>query len=107
MGILSRLFGGSKSSEGTGGAGGPSRGEPVAYEGLTIEPAPEPAGDQWRLAGYIIDQNDDDLMERKFLRADTFSTRDEAEQFSVRKGQQIIDEQGRRMFASGEPHGRV
>ena len=105
MSIFSRLFGGLKSSGSTPAE--ISRGEPVSYKGLTIEPAPEPAGDQWRLAGYIVDQNDEAVMERKFLRADTFSTRDEAEQFSIRKGQQIIDEQGKRMFADGEPHGRA
>ena len=59
------------------------------------------------LAGVIIKQSDDGPLERTFLRADTFPSRDEAIEFSVRKAKQIIDEQGARLFASGEPSGRA
>ena len=44
---------------------------------------------------------------RSQARRDTFPSRDEAVEFSVRKAKQIIDEQGARLFADGEPSGRA
>ncbi|KLN60158.1 hypothetical protein WH96_13300 [Kiloniella spongiae] len=88
--------------------------EPVLYEGCSIVAAPDKADSgQWRLAGYIKkmsdnpDNPDEPEMERFFLRADTFPTREEAVEFTVRKGRQIIDEQGKRLFANGELTGRT
>ena len=106
VGFLKKLFGGS--SDGSGGAKAADREEPVEHKGLFVEAAPEPEGDQWRLAGYVSKSGgEDDRMERKFLRADLFSSRDEACEFAVRKGKQIIDEQGARLFADGEKTGRA
>ena len=85
--FLKKLFGG---TEGT--ATGAVRSEPVEYKGLNVQAAPESEGDQWRLAGYIIQGSGEELMERKFLRADLFSSHDEASDFAIRKGKQIIDE---------------
>lgn len=100
MSILSRIFGG-------GGDGGGKAAEPVAYEGLLIRAAPQRAGDRWQLAGVIVKQTDAGELERTFLRADTFTSREEAEDIAIRKGKQIIDEQGARLFADGEPTGRA
>ena len=97
--FFSKLFG--------GGGGAAKRGGPVRYEGLTIQAAPEPAGDQWRLAGVISKQGGDGTLERGFMRADTFPSREEAEASAIRKGKQIIDEQGEMLFADGEPTGRA
>jgi hypothetical protein len=36
-----------------------------------------------------------------------FTSREEAKEFGVRKGKQIIDEQGDRLFADGAPTGRA
>ena len=83
------------------------RGDPVSYEGLTIRAAPERAGDQWRLVGVIIKQDGERALERVYLRADTFPTREEAESFAIRKGKQIIDEQGDKLFADGAASGRA
>ena len=46
--FLSRLFGGK--SDKAGGKSGAKRGDPVPYENFIVQGAPEPAGDQWRLA---------------------------------------------------------
>lgn len=102
--FLSKLFGG-----GSGGdkAAGGKRGEGVEYQGYMIHAAPEPSGGQWRLVGVIVKQTDAGPLEREFQRADTFASKDEAESFTVRKGQQIIDEQGAALFSSGEPTGRA
>jgi hypothetical protein len=104
--FLSKLFGGG-SGDGSERSAPAARGKPVEYQGLHICAAPEPAGKQWRLAGVIVKESGDTTLERSFMRADTFSSREEAESFSIRKGQQIIDEQGSRLFASGEATGRV
>ncbi len=101
--FFSKLFGGSSAKS----ASEPQRSDPVSYNDFVIHAAPEEAGDQWRLAGVIVKQSDDGPLERTFLRADTFPSRDEAIEYSVRKAKQIIDEQGARLFASGEPSGRA
>jgi len=91
-GFLSRLFGGSGSS------GAAARGEAVDYKGYVIYPAPEPEGSQWRLAGYIAEGKGENARESKFVRADLLSSKDEADEFAVRKARQIIDERGDRLF---------
>jgi hypothetical protein len=88
-------------------AAAPQRGEPVSYEGFVIQAAPIREGNQWRLCGVIVKQGDAGDLERTFTRADTFSSREEAESFAVRKGKQIIDEQGAKLFADGEEQGRA
>lgn len=101
--FFSKLFGGWSSDDNAG----PKLGDPIAHEGLIIRAAPEPEGSQFRLAGVIIKETDAGELERKFVRADVFSSHDEAIEFTVRKGKQIIDEQGKRLFADGEPTGRA
>ena len=105
-GFLSRLFGG-------GGGDAPKtveRSEPESYQGFDIVAAPEPEGEQWRLGGFIVkraEAADGPDLERQFIRADTFATRDDAVQWSLRKGRQIIDERGDKLFADGAPTGRA
>ncbi|MEM8976261.1 MAG: HlyU family transcriptional regulator [Pseudomonadota bacterium] len=93
--FLKKLFGaaGSETSETV------VRGEPVEYNDYQIQPAPQAEGNQWRLAGYILQGQGQDHQEVKFVRADLFSSRDEACEFALRKGRQIVDEQGDRLFA--------
>ena len=95
--FFSKLFGGCRNRE----DGAPSLGDPVEYKGLIICPAPLADGGQWRLAGIIIKQSDQGRLERNYVRADVFSSCKEAEEFSVRKGKQIIDEQNEHLFADG------
>ncbi len=99
--FLKKLFGGASPANGAPAA----RGEPVEHQGFKIQPAPEPEGGQWRLVGYILSGSQDDQEEQKFVRADLFSSRDEASEFAIRKGKQIIDEQGNRLFADREKTG--
>ncbi len=77
------------------------------YQGLTICAEPERAGDQWRLAGKIVKLDGESVLERTFLRADTFASLDEAQTYSLRKGKQIIDERGGRLFEDGAESGRA
>ncbi|MGI9521775.1 MAG: HlyU family transcriptional regulator, partial [Hyphomicrobiaceae bacterium] len=98
---LKKLFGSSSPDNGACA----DRGKPVEHRGFRIQPAPEPEGGQWRLAGYILSGSGDNPMEQKFVRADLFDSRDEAIEFAVRKGKQIIDEQSYRQLADGEKPG--
>lgn len=99
--FLKKLFGG----PGPDRVAPAERGEAVHHDGFTIQPAPEQEGGQWRLAGYILSGSNDERKERKFVRADLFPSRDEATEFAIRKGRQIIDEQGDRLFADGKESG--
>ena len=81
--------------------------EAVTYKELLIHPVPEREGQQWRIAGTIIKQREDGDWERIFTRADTFTTHEDAVTHSVRKGKQIIDERGPRLFEDGKATGRA
>lgn len=71
------------------------------YKGYAIHPLPQQAGGQWRLAGMIVQMGEGgEEEEREFVRADTFSSQEEAETFSLRKGRQIIDERGDGLFSA-------
>jgi hypothetical protein len=95
MGIvktLRRVFGG------RGEAGLVAAGEPVEYRGFQITPAPQRQGSGWNTAGVISKTFEDGIKEHRFVRVDTHASRDDAIAFSITKAQQIIDEQGDRLF---------
>jgi hypothetical protein len=97
MGIvktLRRVFGG------RGAAGLAAAGEPVEYRGFQITPAPQRQGSGWNTAGVISKTFDDGIKEHRFVRVDTHTSKDDAIAFSITKAQQIIDEQGDRLFRS-------
>jgi hypothetical protein len=101
--FFSKLFGGG----GNNADAAPAQGEQIEYKGLVIRSSPKADGGQWRLSGVIIKQSDDGPLERQYMRADVFTRREEAEEFGVRKGKQIIDEQGDLLFTDGVPTGRA
>lgn len=92
-GFLKKLFSGGQDSSPTQEA------EP--YEGCMIAPAPENAGGTWRVAGTITKEIDGEIYERTFVRADTFTGQDEAVKFTLLKGRQIIDQNGKGLFSDG------
>ncbi|MGF1610705.1 MAG: HlyU family transcriptional regulator [Kiloniellales bacterium] len=99
---LAKLFGallGPKESKGTGAAPGGAVGEAVDYKGFSIRPAPRREGSQWLTAGVITKQIGDELKEQHFIRADFFSSKEEADSCALRKARQIIDEQGEKLFS--------
>jgi hypothetical protein len=93
MDLFSKLFGG-----GGGKPAGAKEGEAVEYKGFRIHPAAQPQGGQWLTAGVIRKEVDGETKEHRFVRADTHSSPESANDFAVVKGRQIIDEQGERMF---------
>ena len=90
MSFLSKLFGG-----GTKPADAPI-GE--TYEGMRIFPEPIKEGTTHRLCARIEMDVDGEVKEHRLIRADTFTSRDEAVAASTAKAKQMIDEQGKRLF---------
>lgn len=94
FGFLRKLFG---AGTGTDDATAPAADE-VEYQGYRIRPAPKAQGGQYLTAGLIRKQFPDGEREQLFIRADTHASRDDAVQHAIRKAQQLIDEQGDKLF---------
>lgn len=91
--IWRRLFGGSE-HEARGEAGAA-----VEYKGYVVRAAPYAAEGQYQTAGLIAKEFPEGVKEHRFIRAEKHASKDGAEEFSVTKAKQIIDELGDRMFA--------
>ena len=87
MGILSKLFGSSKTVE--------APPKTLEYKGYVISVKTYKASGGWQLAGEISKGG----RVHKFVRADQFASADEAAEFSLRKGQLIVDQMGDGMFS--------
>jgi hypothetical protein len=72
---------------------------PVEYKGYRITPAPYKAGAQFQTAGRIEKETPDGVKVHELIRADTYSSFDDAVAFATTKAKQIIDQQGDRMFS--------
>lgn len=83
---------------GGGGAKAPAEARPESYKGFDIIAEPKRQGSGWVTAGIIRKTVEDELKEHRFVRADTHSSREDADAFSIRKAQQIIDEQDIKLF---------
>ena len=68
------------------------------YKGYTICAEPQKNGVQWLTAGVISKKDNKFMKEHKFVRADFHSNRESAIEFSIYKGQQIIDLEGEKIF---------
>lgn len=93
VGFLKRIFGG-----GISGASAPAATE--EYEGFVITATPISESGQFRLAGMVTKDVNGEMQEHKFIRADQFTTKDQAEEFAMLKGRQMIDQLGDRIFQS-------
>ncbi len=91
MSWLKKIFGG-------GDGAGVKAGAAQEYKGYSIVATPIKEGGQWRLAGLITKEIGGVTKEHKFVRADLFSSKDEAEQFAFVKAQLIIDQSGEGIF---------
>ncbi|TCV60909.1 hypothetical protein EDE05_12410 [Neorhizobium sp. R1-B] len=95
--ILSIFSGGGKSAEPSAPAA-----KPVEHNGCMIHPAPIREGSQFRLAGRIEKDMGGEVLVRTFVRADVFTSMDDAVEYTIKKAQQIIDQNGASLFADGE-----
>ncbi len=94
MSLIKRLFG-SANDDNNAGSGPVSQTE---HEGYKIETTPQKEGGQYRLCAVISKQIEGETKEHLLIRADMFSSSDEAAQAAIRKAHQVIKEQGDRMF---------
>ena len=80
------------------GGNGEPLADTVSYDGYIIQPAPKHDGQQWNVAGVITRKDAPDAGEHSFIRADTYTSKEEADKWSVHKAKQIIKEQGDRLI---------
>ncbi len=95
--ILSIFSGNAK----TEGSAAPAA-EPQTHGDCTIHATPIKEGNQFRLAGRIEKDINGETFVRNFIRADVFTSLDDALECTFRKAQQIIDQNGPALFADGE-----
>ncbi len=95
--IFARLMGWLSGASLAAGGGG-ERGKPQEYNGFLIQAAPRQDGSHWLTAGFISKKIGDEQKEHQFIRADTHTSREDAEAFSLTKARLIIDEQGEKLF---------
>ncbi|MCA0049411.1 hypothetical protein LB577_21095 [Mesorhizobium sp. B283B1A] len=94
MSFLKRLFGG-------GGEAEPANAAPakqVEHKGFLISATPYKAEGQYQTCGVVSKEVDGVVKEHKFIRADRFAGLDDAVDISIKKGIQLVDEQGERIF---------
>ena len=96
-GILSIFSGGSRAE-----APATPEAEPQSHGGFVIHATPMREGNQFRLAGRIEKDVDGEIFVRHFIRADVFTSMDDALECTFRKARQIIDQNGAALFADGE-----
>ncbi len=88
MSLLSKLF---------GGAAKPQP-DPETYKGFTIIPTPIREGSRYRISARIEKEVGGAMKTHTLIRADTLDDPDAANQASLGKARQMIDEQGDRVF---------
>ncbi len=86
MGLFGKLFG--------GGAKVETAPKTLEHKGFMIAAKPYKVAGGWQLAGEISK----DGRVHSFVRADQFSSADEAAEFTFKKGQLIVDQLGDGMF---------
>ncbi len=96
MSFWKSLFGG---GDGTpAAAAGPKTAKSVEHNGFRIEAQPYPEGGQFQLAGTISKEIDGVRREHRYVRADRFASMEDAADYAILKGRQIVDQQGERIF---------
>jgi hypothetical protein len=94
MSFLIRLFGG-------GSADAPAAAAParqIEHKGFLISATPYKADGQYQTCGVVSKEVGGAMKEHRFIRADRFAGLDDAVDISLKKGMQLVDEQGEKMF---------
>lgn len=95
MSFWKSLFGG-----GTGGGEAKPAGphSSLEHEGYLIEAKPYPESGQYQVAGSVSKVIGGERKEHYFVRADRCVSVDDAAEMAIRKGKQLIEQVGERMF---------
>lgn len=97
MSFLKRLLGlGGGDESGAGASAGAAK--EVEHKGFVVKATPFKQDGQFQTCGVVVKEIDGEMKEHKFVRADRFAGHDDAVDVSIRKGIQLIDEQGERLF---------
>ena len=96
MSFLKRLFGGGGDEASESAPAKPAK--QVEHNGFLISATPYKAEGQYQTCGVVSKEVDGVLKEHRFIRADRFAGLDDAVDISIKKGIQLVDEQGERMF---------
>ncbi|PBC03652.1 HlyU family transcriptional regulator [Mesorhizobium sp. WSM3860] len=96
MSFLKRLFGGGGGEATDTGAAKSAK--QVEHKGFLISATPYKADGQYQTCGVVSKEVDGVMKEHRFIRADRFAGLDDAVDISIKKGIQLVDEQGERMF---------
>ena len=95
MSFLKRLFG---SSSGEPQPSGGAVAKEIEHKGFVIRATPYKAEGGYQTCGVVSKEVGGVVKEHRFIRADRFAALDDAVDISLKKGQQLVDEQGERMF---------
>lgn len=95
MSFLKRLFGGGQTA--TSGEAQPV-GEAVEHKGFRIQATPFAEEGQFQTCGIVSREVGGAVREHKFIRADRFPSKEDAAAHAIRKGMQLVDEQGEAIF---------
>lgn len=98
MSFLKRLFGLGSSEQSPAESGSAAAAKEIEHKGFLIKATPFKEGGQFQTCGVITKDVGGTLREHRFIRADRFPSMDDAVEVAIRKGQQMIDEQGERLF---------
>lgn len=101
MSFLKSLFG--RFTSGAGGAVAPkttvAAAKSIEHKGFTVSAAPFEQEGRYQTAGTIEKEVDGVRKQHRFIRADSHPSMDQAVEFSIQKGCQIVDQMGERVFA--------
>ncbi|WP_026972456.1 HlyU family transcriptional regulator [Aliagarivorans marinus] len=68
------------------------------YQGFSIQPTPQRANGQYRVAALISKTIDGELKEHQFIRSDTCGSESDAAELALSKCRMFIDQQGEKIF---------
>jgi len=103
MSFLKSLLG--KLSSGAAAGATPKAAAPaksIEHKGFTVSAAPFEQDGRYQTAGTIEKEIDGVRKQHRFIRADSHPSVDQAVEFSIQKGCQIVDQMGERVFAERE-----
>jgi hypothetical protein len=102
MSLFKSLFGNLLSGAGAASPKATAAAAPaksMEHKGFTVSAAPFEQDGRYQTAGTIEKDVDGVRKQHRFIRADSHPSIDQAVEFSIQKGCQIVDQMGERVFA--------